>query len=709
MQNFTVISPAGGARVVQNENHTFLVGQPPEVLKGLMSKDINQFDSLVLLDSHELDGSLMNNLEFPLYFFLFFSNGLAENKKLNLVGEQTALDRMMQLLQYTLFGPNTQQLEAWSADQDMAKEWLAVSAYLALKKQNGDPLTLDDFFNLIAFKDDKAQVGNITINHSGHDKFTFYSDKKKSIEVDLSEDKEVNPAYSVPMDYVPGGLVKLGLEILGGASGFSQNEPCTGIALCHNGDYLLIDSIPFLDQHLYARGISKNQISAVFLTHLHDDHCSMFPLMQMPHKVDIITTKEIYEMALEKLSCQLAWETEIIGEFFNFVAIQPNQTINYFGIDITAHNTVHSIPTIGATFSATHKNITKSICVVGDNHSMTAINDMVDKGIVSENTQNKLQQIFTEPYDLLVADGGAGAIHGDPVDALESKSDRIVFVHVDKLPDTLLTTFSLASSGKRYTLFDGNSAIYTAQISHYLTQWLGYDFPSRWLRCLLSEQEILKYNRDDVVMVQGAPTKGCVYLVLSGYCDVLHQTKDDRILVAQLQAGDIIGEMAAMTGHGTRNASVVARTPMTVCALQESTFAHFIQQSNVSNHFLQRWKLRPLLKMISHYKTLNSLVHERVCQMSHILELKKGEKQWFNADCYSVLISGSAFSVDTGGKQQPIQINDEFGYFAIKESKICEVTAKSDCCFIEINSDQYDELIASVPQFNYQLRKRLES
>ena len=109
------------------------------------------------------------------------------------------------------------------------------------------------------------------------------------------------------------------LEILGSASGFTANEPCTGLALCYNGDYILIDSIPYLDKHLFARGISKNQVSAVFLTHLHDDHCALFPLILMPRKVDIITTRAIFNMAMEKLSCHLNWNRDVIEAYFQFV------------------------------------------------------------------------------------------------------------------------------------------------------------------------------------------------------------------------------------------------------------------------------------------------------------------------------------------------------------------------------------------------------
>jgi hypothetical protein len=70
-----IIKPADGSRIVSDGTHSVLFGQPPEVLKGLLLKKIHSFDTLVLIDTRERDGSLLNNLEFPLYYFLFFGNG----------------------------------------------------------------------------------------------------------------------------------------------------------------------------------------------------------------------------------------------------------------------------------------------------------------------------------------------------------------------------------------------------------------------------------------------------------------------------------------------------------------------------------------------------------------------------------------------------------------------------------------------------------
>lgn len=490
---------------------------------------------------------------------------------------------------------------------------MAASNELALKDQYGEIIPVADFFNLIPFRDGVARIGQQTIHHIDQDVFDV-SNGGATTRIDLNEDTGIEPPYSVQPDYVPCGLVKMGIEVLGGASGFTPTEACTGLALCYNGEYILIDAIPFLDQHLFARGISKNQVAAVFLTHLHDDHSSLFPLMLMPHKIDLITTREIFHMAMEKLSCGIGWSLESVTEHFHLVEVRLGEKLNYFGLGIEAHVTVHSIPTIGASFSTINKGINREICVIGDNHSMSAITDMTNRGLIRESTTRNLNRLYTDRFSLLVADGGAGAIHGDPADAIQSASDRVVFVHVEELANEFNTTFSLATSVKRYTILEGDSAIYTSQINNYLTSWLGRSFPNPWMRSLLAEEEIRRYNADDVILVQDTNTKGYVYLILTGYCGVVRHDGLQLHNEAELQAGDILGEMAVITGAGTRNASVIAKSPVTLCVFSEETFKSFIVAEGFQERLLQQWSLRPAtttIRVHDFHRTRKAWQHRR--------------------------------------------------------------------------------------------------
>ena len=701
-----VLTPAPGSRIVKDGAEVILFAQPPEVLKGLLRIGISNFDTLVLTDVREKDGSLLNNLEFPFYFFLFIAKGLAENRKINLVGDANSISHALRLLRFTLMGPTRKELDLWDTNHELKEEWLAVSDYLALKNDKEEVIKIEEFFNPIPFKDDLAVAGGFSIEHLGVDQYMVRG-QGGDAEVNLNTDHKIEPPYPVPMDYVPGGLTKMGIEVLGGASGFAIDEPCTGLAMCYNGDYMLIDSIPFLNDHLYARGISKNQISALFLTHLHDDHCSMFPLMEMPQRVEVITTVEIYHMAMEKLSCSLGWSVAAVEEHFRLIKVRPGQTINYFGLSIKIHNTVHSIPTIGATFSSVHQGQYRDVCIVGDNQNMTAVREMEEAGIVRQSTVSGLDYLYTHNFHMLIADGGAGAIHGDPADALESNAERVVFVHVDKLPEELNTTFSLASSGKRYTLWEGDSSIYTSQINHYLTLWLGEPFPNRWMRNLLAEQEIYRYNTEDVIIAQNASTHGAVYLLLTGYCDVIHHDGEKRHSIATLQAGDVIGEMAILTGSGIRNASVVARTPVTVCVFGEETFRNFIQHSGLQKKLENRWLLRPVVKLIPQYSMLSSSITEKISRAADWQVIEAGSSMTMDDLHLYIFVEGNGSVTNSDGSTAKAVIGTEYGWRPYTTNNPVEISAKSNCGLIKLAAENYLDLLKSVPQLNYQTRRRL--
>jgi hypothetical protein len=701
-----ILTPAPGCRIVTNGSETVLIAQPPEVLKGLLREKITRFETLVLTDVREKSGALLNNLEFPLYFFLFFAKGLAEKRTLNLVGHRDAISQAMRLLRFTLLGPSVEELDQWHTDDALKQEWLSVARELAIKNDAGDVIQVESFFNLIPFDNNMAVAGDFAIEHLGVDQY-LVSSSGGDVFVDLNDGVEVMPPYPLHVDYVPGGLSKMSIEVLGGASGFSTDEPCTGLALCYNGDYLLIDSIPFLDRHLFARGISRNQVSAVFLTHLHDDHCSMFPLLEMPHRVEVITTEEIFNMAMEKLSCSLGWSLEVVRQHFDLLAVKPGESLNYYGLNIQVHHTVHSIPTIGATFSTLHKGVFRDACVIGDNQNLTAVRKLGEAGLVRQETVDSLERLYTHPFHLLIADGGAGEIHGDPTDALESKAERVVFVHVDDVPETLQTTFSLASSGKRYTLLEGDATIYTSQINHFLTLWLGQPFPNRWMRNLLAEQELYRYNTDDVIIVQDASTHGSVYLILTGYCEVVRIEDGTRESVAQLQAGDIIGEMAILTGSGVRNASVVAQTPVTVCVFAEETFRNFIRYSGLQTMLENRWLLRPVIKSMPQFAELSSTVTEKISRFAEWQVVAGGSTRQLDDEHLYIFVDGFGSIVNADSSQEKILNGEELGWLPFCSNRAVEIAATTDCGLICVGKEAYHQLLMSTPQLNYQTRKRM--
>ena len=702
MPHIDIIKPASGSRLIQAAGHSVLVGQPPEVLKGLKLSGCENFDGVLLIDTRERDGSLMNHVEFLLYHFLFDLGGYARGEKLLLIGNIQAIKQAKRLMKITLLGPDPEQFERWGSEPILAKEWLGIAEDAALRGPDQAILTVDDFFTTHTFVDDQVQIGDLLIEHTGFDQYRF-SDGRESQDVDLGDDTLIRPSYPTQKDYQSAGLAKFSLEVLGGASGFSPNEPCTGLALCHNGDYLLIDAIPFLDEHLLARGISKNQISACFLTHIHDDHCALFPLMQAPRVIDIITSIEIFEMAIEKLALGLGWQDTVIREHFRHIPIHPDHAINHFGLIIQAHHTVHSIPTIGATFTVRDGQQTNQICVVGDNHSLRKVQSLHQAGIVRSETLEPLRALYQTRFNLLIADGGAGALHGDPAEFTTSPAERIVFVHIDELPAEFAATFSVASAGKRYTLIDGDLSLYAALIHHYVKIWIGDAGPNRWLRSLVTNAAIKNYNQEDVVLVQGQESKGYVYLILTGYCSVVHHDGHDIKTVATLQAGDLLGEMAALTELGARNASILALTPVTVCRFSEDAFTALANDPKLRAQLNKRWQLRPIINNLAFFKSLNATVNEQISAISELVEYPSGASIILDKDHLYFKVDGAL-----GGDNPLIAASETLGWQPFQEAILGEAIAETLVKLLVIRRDDFEMTRHATPQLNYQLRKLIE-
>ena len=696
-----VLIPAAGSTLVCANGQHFLVGQPPEVLKGLLRAQINTIDALVLTDSRANDGSLLHSVEFMLYHFLFVSEGLKRGERLALIGQSRAISDVKRLLKITLLGPDAEQFTTWQTDSNQAAEWLSVSSATALKGKDGSPLTIDDLVSSHPFEDNQVQFGDTTITHIEQDCYRFSSgghNREIRIEAD-----SIRPAYPLHLDYLAGRLSKFSVEVLGGASGFSPNEPCTGLALCYNGDYVLVDSIPFLDVHLRARGIAKSQISACYLTHIHDDHCSMLPLMLSPHRVEIITATEIFSMAMEKLALSLGWDESAVREHFIHVPTDPSTPINYYGMLIEPHYTVHSIPTMGATFTSNIEGTEKRICIVGDNHSLAAIESLTESGEVQAQTRDRLAAIYKEPFDLLIADGGAGVLHGDPAEFVDAPSERVVFVHVDELPESFRATFSVASAGKSYSVIPGDDRLYVSLIHHYLSQWMGASVPIKWLRSLIAGAKLEHYNRDDVILVQGDASNNKVYLLLTGYCDVVHQSGDQWRTVAELQAGDLMGEMAAITQVAERNASVIASTPVTIAVFSEEIFSSLTSDSTFRDGLLKRWQIRPHLKSQPTFSSLSSVVIEKLGHLANVRFLSEGEPLLDLESTWWILIEGEVALnnqiVDHGSwGWRPFEAN-------ANETVICHRDSK----FICFDRDALEALRLKTPQLNYALRMAFSS
>jgi len=167
-----------------------------------------------------------------------------------------------------------------------------------------------------------------------------------------------------------------------------------------------------------------------------------------------------------------------------------------------------------------------------------------------------------------------------------------------------------------------------------------------------------------------------------------------------LQAGEIIGEMAVITGSRKRNASVVASSPVTVCVFSEEIFEAFIASEGHRDKLLARWQSRLLLRQLPQFRDLVSTVLEKLAHSCRIFGLAAGQTLQPDAGQWYLLVDGSG---SCNGCSDIVQL--ELGFIPFAAANLHAFEAECDCCFVSIARQQAECFMAEVPQFNYLLRK----
>lgn len=698
-----------GVKVYEEENFSILFGCPPEVIKHFMQQKIPFPDYVVLPDTIHFRGVLQNATEFVLYYHLFILQNFFKGKKFNILGEAAPAANNRDLLRLTLLGPTWEEYEALDPDnknphyENLYRE----SRALSLKDKEGKEINIDGFVNFFSFREGELETEHFRLFHRDHN---VYEINGNIIDVNFSE--EQIPPYNLNPDFVPMVPSKFGVDVLGGASGFSSKNPSSGLLLNYNSEYMLIDCVPYLEYSLKARGISRNQIKSIFLSHIHDDHCNIFPLVLFHEKIKFLCTKEIFWMACKKLSLMTMHDTEEFFSYFDFYELEPYKENDFYGIKVIPHYTVHSIPTIGAVFKMKCDGHERSIVFVGDNKSLPDIKKMVDNGAVKEEKYQNLNDLYHDRYDLFFADGGTGILHGDPKDSLESKSDRVIFLHMEKIPEEFNTTFSTATHGKRFTLKEGSDEGYIIKTIHILN----HHYPGiseKWQNTIVNNMNLLRYNAGDVIMKQGEKSNGCTYVILSGNVHVLlHDGKESRSL-AKNQAGDLVGEMAAINRVKTRSASLVAGTPVTLGEIDGDVLYSFLVSENRIETIREMLKTRMMLEQLFRNFGLSVIVNQRIARISKVFEVEKDQvviEQGATDTEFYFLLKGKYSVIKDGVEIDVLGPRDICGELGALGNKVRNATviALENGEVLQVKREDIVPIIKSTPSLHFYINKLIK-
>jgi len=694
-----VIDLMPGVKLWKGADASILFGSPPEVIKVLMVKNEPFPENIVLPDTAFRGGVLQNCTEFPLYYYLFVLGNYFKGGKLAIAGEARAVADNRELLRLTLLGPTREEYAELGASPHFDTLY-SESRYLAVKDKAGGEVPIDGFIDFVAFKKGSVELRGVTVRHQGHNLYEVGGEK-----IDLRTDEEQIPVYDVRTDFVPMVPHRFGVDILGGGSGFTPCKPSSAVLLNYNSDFMMIDCLPYLDFHLRQHGISKQQIKSLYLTHIHDDHCNIFPLVLFHNKLKFLGTKEIFRMAMKKLALQTGHRMEEFAGYFDFVEMEPYRENDFYGITVVPHYTVHSIPTIGATFTMNVRGKTHTIAFGGDNKALPEIAKMAELGVTPREKYDYLVNLYRRRYNVLMADGGMGLLHGNPEDSLSSQADRVVFMHLERLPEKFDATFSMAHTGKRYVLEDSKSDSYLIKTMEIFRQ----SFPGmseEWMTAIMNNLSVSFCNAGDVIFKQGEERKGSVYIILSGTCSVMFHDGVRLSEIAVKDAGEFIGDMAVVRGEPTRSASVVAKTPVILCEVDERIFFLFLQEEGRIENLLRMWEIRRELEKKAPFDAFPDYVNDKIARAGIRRTVKKGETlvhEGDNRNEFFIILDGE-FSVARGGRKfSKLASGDLFGEIGALEGRLrnATVTALADSAVLTLSGEAIRRIVQTTPSFSF--------
>jgi len=595
-----------GAVVIRAAGEQIALGFPEEVVKAWLRAG-KQVSGWLIPDLRSAAGVGQWALEFPLYHALFFQGLFGKGQRMPVYLAATDWPELCEVLRLTLLGLTAREMEAAGVEPATAAALVAESTHFALKHKDGRVAGIEDFLEPHFFDGEGVvEAGGLRIKRHGGNTYSFFTVDDRFEELRLEPGSEPAPPYvsALPVASAPVTPQPFELLALGTSHGFDPAAPCTCFAVQASGRFLLVDAGPHLRTLLRHAGIAPSQVAAVVLTHAHEDHAAgLSALLGLPRRPRLFVTRETAEILRRKLAIlnpTVASPSTLLDDAFDLFPVRPGEEADFHGLRLRFHYTLHSIPCTGVELSSREASgVERRLLIVGDNASRESVLRAGREGVFSPERLTDLVALYSWSGDLLVADAGGGQIHGTPADYRGSPAAEVVFAHAAALPENEAGISTLAAPGHRYTLIPESarptplerSLAYRALVDAF--QVVDPDA----LSVLLDGSRAESANRGQVLIREGESSRDG-FVALSGELEVLTRGEGAARRVAEIRAGEVFGEMAAVN-QAPRSASVVARTPVRLVRIAGDAIRRFVLGAGLYPSLPEAWRARADLDRVS--------------------------------------------------------------------------------------------------------------
>jgi CRP-like cAMP-binding protein len=366
------------------------------------------------------------------------------------------------------------------------------------------------------------------------------------------------------------------LQFIGGSDGFDP-EGITTCFLAYFGatgedTATLFDVAAYLRVRLGNSGISPNQISEVFISHVHEDHIAGLPelLLMGGCRIRVITSNTIYRSLLRVLSAMLALPEKEVATLFDFNPLEPEQPLHIDGKKFEAIYAIHTIPTIAVRVNG--------LCYSGDmRYDEVWFDELQQKGILSKARKKELAE-FAQGTSILVQDAGGGAIHtsltSEVLDSLARKSKHIVLTHTpknsQKLPETHKSFSNIVFAEHGLVTAVGEQLNRLGEVGKLET----ISVCPLYARLSISERSLLaqqvtveEWSPGETIFREGHDCGGSAYIVHSGLAEIWAKEKRHQVV----GRGTSLAERCALISE-KHTMSAIAHGPVKLLNLGNETF-----------------------------------------------------------------------------------------------------------------------------------------
>ncbi|MBT3226112.1 MAG: MBL fold metallo-hydrolase [Deltaproteobacteria bacterium] len=412
--------------------------------KGLLpivSEDGLEFESgpnaILLSDDLVQNGSLANASEFVAYH-MFYTQGMIipvhpnfKKPKPLMIGKKGQVDAQMEYIYRGNYGLTSEkEFIACGETDSFIKENIAMK----LRFAQDNFLHTRDLVDAVYLDRKKVELRQgVFVRRIKHNVFTFYY-QNKSVQVDLNLGKyrHYQPSFLLPQITIPNDYFSV--IHTGEGDGWNPNKPSLSSVIQFDGHFFLIDAGPHIIKILKAVGLSPDQLSGIFMTHVHDDHfAGLFDLIDEKNPLTIFSTPVIRSTVVKKLAALLSVTEKKINSYFKFSDLKRNVWNKQSGMEIKPLPTAHPVDTTLFIFRAKGKKRYYSYGHYSDIVALswlkTMIVDKKSKIGVSKKYFESVKADLEIVLDLKKVDVGGPTIHGDAEDFVNDKSGKLVLGH----------------------------------------------------------------------------------------------------------------------------------------------------------------------------------------------------------------------------------------------------------------------------------------